>query len=252
MQRDSVRSIASQKLTIFSPKKSVDQEKVFVFIHGGSWRSGNKNLYNFLGSRMARKGVVSVIINYPLSPEGDYNDMAFACAMAVKWVHEKIHKFGGDKNKIFVSGHSAGGHLAALISVRQEYFDSTGFKSPIRGVILIDAAGLDMFGYLKEEKKTPLHSYLRTFTNDPKAWKEASPLYHLHKDMPPFLIYRGERTYPSILKSNEKFVNALRPYVSSVNYKVLKRKKHIPMMAQFIFPWNDRYDEIIAFMKKNK
>ena len=99
MQRDSVRSIAAQKLTIFSPKKSVDQEKVFVFIHGGSWRSGNKNLYNFLGIRIARKGVVSVIINYPLSPEGDYNDMAFACAMAVKWVHEKIHKFGGDKNK---------------------------------------------------------------------------------------------------------------------------------------------------------
>lgn len=248
MEADSVRSIPAQKLNVFVPKRSVNQENVLVFIHGGSWRSGNKNIYNFLGNRMARKGVSMAIINYPLSPVGNYNDMAAASATAVKWVYENIDKYGGDRDKIFVSGHSAGGHLAALISVREAYFDSTGIKSPLKGTILIDAAGLDMYGYLSEEKKSPGHPHLKVFTPHPQIWKEASPLYHLIKDMPPFLIYRGERTYTSIIKSNEKFVKALPSYVSNVNYKVLKRKKHIPMITQFFWTWNPLYDEIINFM----
>ncbi len=198
---------------------------------------------------MARKGAVTVIIEYPLSPAANYNEMAIASATAVNWVHSNIMKYGGNPEKIFVSGHSAGGHLAALITVREEYFDSIGVESPLKGAILIDAAGLDMYGYLKEEKLPEGHSYLKTFTSDPKIWKEASPMYHLHNGMPPLLIYRGEKTYPSILKSNEKFIKTLKPYVPSVNYKVLKNKKHIPMILQFFWTWNPIYDEIIEFMK---
>lgn len=248
MKTDSARSIPPQTLNIFSPRKPVDKN-VLIFIHGGSWRSGDKNLYTFFGSRMARKGVVTVIINYPLNPVGDFNDMAYASATSVKWVYENIDQFGGDRNKIFVSGHSAGGHLAALISLRDQYLDSVGIKSPIKGAILIDAAGLDMYGYLMEEKKPEGHSHLKTFTPNPSEWKKASPLYHLHKEMPPFLIYKGEKTYASIHKSNDKFVKALPNYTSNVNYKVLKRKKHVPMITQFFWTWNPRYDEILHFMK---
>jgi hypothetical protein len=101
-----------------------------------------------------------------------------------------------------------------------------------------------------EEKKPEGHSYLKTFTPNPKEWKKASPLYHLHEDMPRFLIYKGEKTYPSILKGNAKFVKALPNYTSKFTYKVLKRKKHIPMITQFFWTWNPRYDEILGFMRK--
>jgi pimeloyl-ACP methyl ester carboxylesterase len=94
---------------------------------------------------MARKGVLTVIIEYPLSPEAQYQQMATASAKAVQWVKENIKGFGGDPDRIFVSGHSAGGHLAALISIRPEYFDSLSLPNPIKGLILIDAAGLDMY-----------------------------------------------------------------------------------------------------------
>lgn len=248
MEKTSIRAIPAQKLNIFSPRKPTDKN-VLIFIHGGSWRSGDKKLYSFFGNRMARKGVVTVIINYPLNPIGDYNDMAYASAMSVKWVYDNIERFGGDRNKIFVSGHSAGGHLAALISIRDQYVDSVGIKSPIKGAILIDAAGLDMYGYLMEEKKPEGHSYLKTFTSNPKEWKEASPLYHLHEGMPRFLVYRGEKTYPSILKANEKFIKAMPNYVSKVNYRVLKRKKHIPMITQFFWAWSSRYEEMLGFMR---
>jgi acetyl esterase/lipase len=248
LQGDSL-GIPQQKLTVFSPKKRNGLEEVLIFIHGGSWNSGKKSLYNFLGKRFARKGVVAVIIDYPLSPKADYLQMAISSVIAVQWVRNNIEQYGGNPDKIFVSGHSAGGHLAALISVRNEYFNLLGMENPIKGCILIDAAGLDMYGYMKEQNFAQGHTYLNTFTADPDTWKLASPLYHLHQQMPPFLIYRGEKTYPSIIKSTEKFIKALGNYTTKPAYKVQAGKKHIPMITQFLWTRNPLYDEILEFMQ---
>lgn len=242
----------SQQLNIFAPRKITSPKEVFVFIHGGSWNKGRKSQYNFLGSRLARKGVVTVVLDYPLSPKVTYNGMTTAVAKAVKWAKENIGRYGGDPEKIFVSGHSAGGHLAALVSIRDEYFDSLKMKNPIAGAILIDAAGLDMFGYLSEENFAEDHTYLKTFTKNPVYWKDATPLYHLHSGMPPMLIYRGSKTYPSIIKSHEKFIKALGSFDPHPHYHILKNKKHVGMITQFFRTWNPRYGEIISFMKENR
>ena len=63
-------------LTIFSPKNKTEPKEIFVFIYGGNWKKGNKSLYNFFGKRMAGKGIVTVIIDYRLSPITDYRGMA--------------------------------------------------------------------------------------------------------------------------------------------------------------------------------
>ena len=70
--------------------------------------------------------------------------------------------------------------------------------------------------------------------------------------MLPFLIYRGEKTYPSIIKSTEKFVKALKVYEEKPNYAIVKGKKHIPMITQFLWTWNPRYREILEFMNTQK
>ena len=237
------------QLNIFAPKKHQQPKDVLVFIHGGNWNSGRKGQYNIIGSHWAKKDIVMVIIDYPLSPTANYKEMASASAKSIKWVKNNIAKYGGDPQRIFVSGHSAGGHLAALISIDNQYFEDLKIKNPIAGTILIDAAGLDMYGYLMEEKYPQGHTYLNTFTNDPNMWKDATPLYHLHKNMPPMLIYRGGKTYDSILKSNEKFVKALQDFAPETPYIIQDNKKHIPMITQFFNPWNKRYGEISRFMK---
>jgi acetyl esterase/lipase len=251
LEDQQITSVQEQSLNVFSPKRSKELNDVFVFIHGGNWNSGRKGIYSFFGNRMARKGVVTVIIDYPLSPEATYEEMALSSARAVSWIHENIQNYGGDPDKIFVSGHSAGGHLAALIAVRDEYFSSAGKVNPIKGAIMIDAAGLDMYGYLQERNYPDDNTYIKTFTNDPDTWKEASPMYHLYTGMPPFLIYRGGKTYNSIIKSNEKFVYTLDNYVDTVNYTVQEGKKHVPMITQFIWTWNSNYKEILEFMESN-
>ncbi len=249
---DNIANKPEQKLNVFAPKKSAQLKDVLIFIYGGSWNSGRKELYSFFGTRWARKDVVTVIVDYPKSPKAGYDEMAIDVATSVKWVKENISTYGGDPNKIFISGHSAGGHLAALVGIKKEYFDRVGIANLLKGIILIDAAGLDMYGYLKTEGFEPGNTYLNTFSNDPKIWKEASPLYFLHKEMPPMLIYRGGKTYPSIEVSNEKFVTALKAFVPNPDYKILAGKKHVPMIAQFFNTGNLRYKEMKTFMENVK
>ena len=248
---DSLQNVAEQRLNIYSPHKNDALKEVLVFIYGGNWNSGKRSLYSFLGNRMARKNIVTVIIDYPKSPKANYKEMATDAAMAVKWVTQNINKYGGDADKIFVSGHSAGGHLAALIAVDDRYFKQLNIANPVKGVILIDAAGLDMYSYLKSENFPDSNTYLKTFTNDTTTWKAASPLYLLHANMPPMLIYQGGKTYPSIAAGNREFVTALNKLGNKPVYHIIKGKKHIPMITQFLNPWNAHYQEMIDFMKKN-
>lgn len=246
---DSIVTSQRHRLDIYAPKGTHDSLDVLIFIHGGNWNSGSKKTYRFLGNRFARKGVVLVVINYRLSPGSQYNDMALDAAMSVKWVYEHIQNYGGNPQSIYVSGHSAGGHLAALIALDDSYFESINLTNPLKGAILIDAAGLDMYSYLKEQKFEEGKTYLKVFSNDPEIWKLASPIYYLKDEMIPLLIYRGGKTYPSIIKSNEAFLVASERFTDQAHYKVQKRKRHIPMIVQFLYTPNPRYDEILKFME---
>ncbi len=247
--QEATRQIQEQKLDVYAPRKATSARPVLVFIHGGNWNSGQKSTYRLLGRNFARKGIVTVVVDYPLSPAATYDEMAQASARAVQWTLKNIGTYGGDTSKLFVSGHSAGGHLAALIAVDDRYLGALSLNSPLAGVILIDAAGLDMYSYLMEQKYSADNTYIKTFTNKPATWKQASPRYYLDKALPPMLIYRGGETYPSIEKSTEAFMGDYRKHVTNPHYRILKGKKHIPMVTQFFFPWNSLYPELVRFME---
>jgi len=243
---------SGQTLNVFAPRNSKNKKPVLVHFYGGNWTSGKKELYNFFGSRWARKGVVTVIPDYPKSPEADYRKMTMDAATAIKWVKEHIHLYGGDSNRIFVSGHSAGGQLAALSVIDTFYFQQLNFPNPVKGLILIDPAGLDMYRYMNEVDHGPDGSYLHIFTEDSSSWKKASAIFQLHRRMPPMLIYTGERTHYTISIGAQRFVQKARNYDTSIQYKIIKRRKHIPMITQFFNTANPLYKQIKDFMKKQE
>ncbi len=237
-----------QALNVFAPVSKRHAKPVLVYFYGGNWTSGKRSLYSFFGSRLARKDVVAVIADYPKSPIARYDEMAEDCALAVKWVKEHIADYGGDPDRIFVAGHSAGGHLAALISMDDRYFERLHTPNPIKGAVLIDAAGLDMYWYMKEVDYGPQGSYLNVFGKTPESWKDASPLYHIHKGIPPMLILRGGRTYPTLSSGTDHFIEALAK--QNIHPKVIlePKKKHIPMITQFFNVYNPRYRDIVGFL----
>lgn len=234
-------------LNIFTPRSSKKtNNKVLLFVHGGNWNSGDKKIYGFLGKNFAKKGITTVIVGYTLSPKSNYNDMAIEVAKAVEWTKDNISKYKGNPNEIFLTGHSAGGHLVALVGTNPKYLKD---NSIIKGIILNDAAGLDMKHYLEEFPPTQEDNYLATWTSNPETWKDASPIYFLDKNSPPFMIYTGgTKTYQSIQVTNERFLKELHKFQPNVQPIVLN-KKHIPMILQYFFPWSKRYNEVIDFMK---
>lgn len=239
-------NLENPTLNIFIPRDTkAEALDVIIFIYGGNWNSGNKELYGFIGRNFAKRNVITVIPDYTLSPKVNYDVMAKQVSQAISWTHDSISKYRGNPKRIFITGHSAGGHLAALSSMSPEYRDHI-----IKGIILNDAAGLDMYSYLKANPPTKDDNYNVTWTTSPEVWKQASPMYYINKETPPILSYLGKKTYQSIINGNRSFQDSLKVFQPNAELIELN-KKHVPMVTQYFFPWSKRYREIINFMKDN-
>ena len=105
------QDLPNKNLDVYAPKKASNLP-VLVFFYGGSWKSGKKEMYHFLGNRLARRDVIVVIADYPLASEFKIPAMQKSALAAVNWAKDNIESYGGNPDRIFVSGHSAGGHLA--------------------------------------------------------------------------------------------------------------------------------------------
>lgn len=238
-------------LNIYYKNDGVKYKPVLIFIHGGSWSSGRKETYWWLGRNFARKGVVTAIINYPLAPAVQYEKMAEDCALAVKWVQQNISKYQASPDKIFVMGHSAGGQLAALINADPKYFEHAGIKNPIKGLILDDPFGLDLYQYLTETKKDDFYfDFIRTFTTKPEVWTLASPMHYVNNVKNPQLLFYGSKTYPAIKLQTPQYAAKLKANGVDVSITEVKGKSHIPMITQMIFGCNALYKDIVGFIAR--
>ncbi len=236
-------------LNIFYKNDSIKNKPVLIFIHGGSWSSGKKETYWWLGRNFARKGVVTVIINYRLAPDVQYDKMGDDCALAVKWAQEHIADYTASPNKIFVMGHSAGAHLGELINADPKYFKKAGIKNPIKGLILNDPFGLDMEEYLSTAEKDHFYfDFIRTFTDKPSVWKVASPLDYVNNIKNPHLLFYGSKTYGAIKLQTPRLYEKLKTNKIPVEIKEIKGKSHVPMISQMIFGGNQLYKDIVGFI----
>ncbi|MFC3559328.1 alpha/beta hydrolase [Pedobacter jamesrossensis] len=240
-------------LNIFYKNNSIKDKPVLIFIHGGSWSSGKKETYWWLGRNFARKGMVTVIINYPLAPNAQYSKMAEDCALAVKWVKENIATYQASNDKIFIMGHSAGAHLGELINADPQYFKKVGIKNPIKGVILNDPFGLDLYEYLTTAEKDDFYfDFIRTFTTNPEVWKLASPINYVANIKNPHLLFYGGKTYGAIRIQTPRLYEQLKTNNIPVNIKEVQGKSHVPMISQMIFGENKLYKDIVDFISKVK
>ena len=106
-------------LDVYYDKASVkDLKPVVIYAHGGAWIGGDKDDDEYLGKFISKDGYVAVSLNYILFPKGDFDDMVDDVYKAIQWTYNNIEKYGGNKNKITLSGYSAGAHLMALTTFK--------------------------------------------------------------------------------------------------------------------------------------
>lgn len=125
-----------QRLDLYRPRTADKPAPVVVFIHGGRWREGARKDYRFLAQALTSIGAVVVIPDYRLFPEAHFPAFVEDNAQAVRWIADHIAAEGGDPNRIFVMGHSAGAQIAALLALDPRYLQAQGFDNrSLRGLI---------------------------------------------------------------------------------------------------------------------
>jgi acetyl esterase/lipase len=158
---------------------------VVVFFYGGAWQSGYKELYRYVAKALARRGYVAVVPDYRIYPEVCYPDFLDDGALVVRWVKDNIARFGGDPDKIFLKGHSAGAHIAAMLAIDPRWLSKVGLN-PCR-----DIAGL--IGIAGPYDLMPLRDETLKLIFGGADRPETQPIFHVAPGAPPALLVTGGR-----------------------------------------------------------
>jgi acetyl esterase/lipase len=111
-------------LDIFAPSGA--GLPVVVFIYGGGWKDGSKSMYRFVGATLANRGFVTVIPDYRVFPQVRFPDFLRDTARAMAWTKANIARYGGDPNRVSLMGHSAGAHIAAMLTLDRQWLIAVG------------------------------------------------------------------------------------------------------------------------------
>ena len=210
-----------QSLTVFRPARPCGE--VLVFFHGGGWTSGYKEWMHFMAPAFTDQGIVFVSAGYRLAPTHVFPVGLHDCADAVAWVLKNIAGHGGDPARVFVGGHSAGGHYAALLAVTSEWRAARSLPaSALRGCLPV--CGVYRFGAGSGMAARP--RFLGP-ADDGRAETAASPLAQLEPAAcPPFLMTHGSRDFSHLAAQADQMAAALRAAGIAVQQEVLADCDH--------------------------
>jgi acetyl esterase/lipase len=244
-----------QVLDIFAPA-DLRRTPVVVFVHGGTWMAGDKNffgLYRGVGRFLARNGVTAVLVNYRLSPQVRHPEHARDVARALAWTFENIDRYGGDPDQVILCGHSAGGHLATLVALDDHFLSDPALKlDPARRKKLKAIIGVSGVYRIPspEEFDMMLPHIVKCFANsswmesvllrvghvanpfsmvfgsDPSILTQASPIQHIHKGLPPFLLLHATAEAPGLAQQAVDFAVELRKAGTNVRLQEIPDSNH--------------------------
>lgn len=187
-----------QVLDVYAPSGAKGLPVVF-WIHGGGWQTGDKSSVQLKPQAFTDRGFVFVSTNYRLLPNVDMGTIVRDVAKAIHWVHDHIADHGGDPNRLFVMGHSAGAQLAALVCTDDRYLKAEGLSLAIlKGCVPVDGDTFDVPAIIETaETRRRAHGqpqakfgHREKFGNDPEKHRDFSAVAHVarEKGIPPFLI----------------------------------------------------------------
>jgi arylformamidase len=185
-------------LDIYAPSGAKNLPVVF-WIHGGGWVTGDKSSVQEKPRVFTQRGFVFVSTNHRLLPAVDMETIVRDVAKSLRWVHANISQHGGDPQRVWVMGHSAGAQLAALICTDDRYLKSEGVPfSILKGCVPVDGDTYDVPAIIETaETRRRVHGqpqakfgHREKFGNDPAKHRDFSAVTHVTKGkgIPPFLI----------------------------------------------------------------
>jgi acetyl esterase/lipase/enterochelin esterase-like enzyme len=228
-----------QKLDLYLPSGARDFPTLF-FIHGGAWKGGSHAGFDRIGRTFARNGVAFVSVGYRLSPQVQHPAHIQDVARGFAWTVANISKYGGNPGAIFVSGHSAGGHLAALLATDENYLRAERLSLnnikgaiPISGAFVVSPKMKDVFG------------------EDAAVCKKASPQTHVRAGLPPFLVLYADNDMPILMKQAEAFAPALKEKNVEATLIQEKDRNHGSIMMRMAAEEDPATQAVLEFIARH-
>lgn len=217
------RQDPQQKLDIYIPQNANNQKlPVIVFFYGGRWESGSKEMYGFLGDKLADRGFVTVLVDYRKYPEVRFPLFVEDAAKAVAWVSDHIAEYGGNPDRIYVSGHSAGAHIGALVTADERYLAAEG-KQP---QIIKAFAGLaGPYDFVPEAED------LKKIFAPPENYPQMQVTTFIEGNEPPMLLLWGDADTEVWRRNLDLLTQKIQQKGGVVKTKVYSGVGHIGILA---------------------
>lgn len=213
-------------LDIYRPQSVASDAPVVLFFYGGSWRTGTRAQYRFVGSRLAQHGVVAIVADYRTWPDAGFPAFMGDAAHAVRWTVAHAADYGGDPTRVFVAGHSAGAQIAALLGTDARHLAAVDLKpQDLAGVIGLSGPYDFVISGKLEEVFGPR-----------SQWPDAMAVRFVDGDEPPFLLIHGDADRTVDVGNSRKLDFALRRKGATSTLEIVSGGSHFVTAAAFYDP----------------
>jgi acetyl esterase/lipase len=233
------------KLDLYLPEGRPNAP-VIVSYYGNQLMGGDKSEDVFIGRRFASAGFVTAVVNYRLSPGVSHPAHVEDAAASFAWVKRHIRQYGGDADRVFVIGYSAGGYLAALLSTDRRYLAAHKLSPrDIRGTVPVSAFfWVERSGVAPDRDKS-------VWGTDQKTWVDASPAHHLQPDAPPMLILYADRDEDWRRQQNVEVAAAMKAAGhANVEIAMISNRTHATIWARVGDEGDETAEHIVRFVSR--
>ena len=220
---DATRNLS---LDIYRPRDAGPEAPVVLFFYGGSWQMGTRAQYRFVGSRLAESGVVAIVADYRTWPAAGFPAFMGDAARAVRWTLDHAREQGGDPQRVYIAGHSAGAQIAALLGTDARHLDAVERRpQDLAGVIGLSGP----YDFVISGK-------LEEIFGPRSQWPEAMAVRFVDGDEPPFLLVHGDQDRTVDVGNSRKLEFALRRKGIDATLLILPGGNHSVTAAAFYDP----------------
>jgi len=230
-------------LDVYRPRDARNAPVVVVF-YGGSWKSGKRQWYAWVGEALAQRGLVVVIPDYRLWPQVKMDGFMQDAAHAVAWTHANAGSYGGNPDELFVMGHSAGAHIGALLATDAHWLNDVGMQ-PRQLAGFIGLAGPYDFLPLKEQ------DYIDMFGSTHAEQLLSQPVHFVNGDEPPMLLMQGTTDKIVWPRNAASLAAALRRENEPVELKLYPDIGHFAILFALSRPFRSKapaLDDTLSFI----
>lgn len=234
-------------LDVYMPAKPSKDAPIAVFFYGGSWQSGQKAIYRFVGEALASRGIVTVIPDYRVYPEVRYPDFLRDNARAVAFARRHAAEWGASTGPVFLIGHSAGAYNAAMLAVDPRWLGEAGLSPENDVAGLVGLAGPYDFLPLKDDT-------LKTIFGPEDQRPDTQPINHVSATAPPMLLLAGAKDSVVDPGNATRLAKAARERGATATAEILPGYGHVGLATSLsgLFRGRGRVlDEIATFVRAN-